>query len=64
MSLRAFHVIFIVCSILMSIGFSFWAYLNFQHYHTAGYLWTAILSLACAMGLVVYFIYFVVKIKG
>ena len=63
MSLRIFHVIFIVCSIILSIGFAIWAMLNFQRQHTVGYLWTAIVALACAVGLVVYEIFFLSKVK-
>lgn len=63
MSLRAFHVLFIVCSTLVTAGFSVWAYVSFQRLHAVGYLWTAVISLACAVGLVAYGIFFLGKIK-
>ncbi|OGX39132.1 MAG: hypothetical protein A3C36_07910 [Omnitrophica WOR_2 bacterium RIFCSPHIGHO2_02_FULL_52_10] len=63
MSLRAFHVIFIVCSIFVTAGFSVWAYVNFQRLPAAGYLWTAVISLACAVGLAAYGTFFLRKIK-
>lgn len=63
MSLRAFHVLFIVCSILVTSIFSAWAYGNFQRLHAVGYLWTAVIALACAVGLLVYGIFFLRKVK-
>ena len=63
MSLRAFHVMFIVCSILVTAGFSWWAYASFQRLHMISYLWTAVIALACAVGLVAYGLFFLRKIK-
>ena len=62
MSLRHFHIIFIVASILLSIFFGLWALQMYSQENTGGYLMTAISSFACAAGLAVYAVYFVRKI--
>jgi len=64
MSLRTFHVIFIVCSILMTIGFGFWAMRNFQQNQSPGYLWTGIIALLMACSLMVYEYFFLKKVKS
>jgi len=57
MSLRTFHIIFIVCSILVSIGFGYWAIRNLHH-------WTAVGSFALAVGLIFYEIKFLKKVSA
>ena len=54
MSLRTFHAIFIVCSIILTIGFGCWAIMNFRQHQTPTYLWTGIAAFIAASGLVVY----------
>ena len=63
MSLRTFHVIFIVCSIILTIGFGYWAMSNFQQHQTPAYLWTGVISFIAAIGLMVYEYFFLKKVK-
>ena len=64
MSLRTFHVIFIVCSIILAIGFGYWAINNFQQQQSPAYLWTAMTSFFAAIGLIVYEYFFLKKVKS
>jgi hypothetical protein len=57
MSLRAFHILFIVLSILMSAGCAWWAFAN-----GAAPLF-GIVSAVVAVGLVGYAVYFLRKTK-
>jgi len=63
MSLRTFHVIFIVCSIIVTIGFGCWAIINFQQNQTPTYLWTGIVAFIAASGLVIYEYSFLKRVK-
>ena len=63
MSLRTFHVIFIVCSIILTIGFGCWAIMNFQQQQGSAYLWTGVSSFAVALGLIFYEYSFLKKVK-
>jgi len=57
MSLRAFHILFIILSILMSAGCAWWAFAN-----GVAPLF-GIVSVAVAAGLTVYAVYFLRKTK-
>jgi hypothetical protein len=63
MSLKAFHIIFIVFSTLLAIGVGSWCvWVNLVegvHIYLAG----AIASFACAVGLVIYGFWFYRKMK-
>jgi len=63
MSLRTFHIIFIVCSIIVTIGFGYWAMRHFQQHQTPAYLWTGVISFIAAIGLMVYEYFFLQKVK-
>jgi len=63
MSLRTFHIIFIVCSIVLSIGFGYWAINGYQQDHTLGLLWTGVGSFIVAIGLIIYEYQFIKKVK-
>jgi len=63
MSLRTFHVIFIVCSIIVTTGFGCWAIMNFQQQQGLTYLWTGIAAFVASCGLVVYECSFLKKVK-
>lgn len=63
MSLRTFHIIFIVCSILLTIGFGYWAITIFQQNQAHAYLWTGIGSFISALGLIYYEYSFLKKVK-
>ena len=56
MSLKWFHIVFIVLSMLVSLGFGVWAVFN-QH------MMLGVLSLGASAGLVVYANYFVRKAR-
>lgn len=64
MSLKAFHVVFVVVSTLFAVGFAFW---GFQEYRATGNkstLTLAFLSVAAGAALVVYGRWFLRKLKG
>lgn len=63
MSLKHFHLIFIICSILLSIGFSYWSILQYRESHMNAHLATAWVALFAATGLVLYLLTFVRKMK-
>ena len=56
MSLKSFHIFFIIISILMSLGFAWW---SFREGHE---IYAAVTSLL-GMGLIVYLVYFLKKMK-
>jgi len=65
MSLKAFHLVFIIASILLAGGFAAWSLVNY--FSTGGRLsdlWTGLGSALVALGLVGYEIYFLKKLKN
>ena len=54
MSLRAFHLLFIALSVVLTAFFGAWAIGQYQSAHEVGYVVTGIVSLASGVGLVVY----------
>jgi hypothetical protein len=65
MSLKAFHLVFIVAAILLAVGFGVWSLLNYFSPH--GNLWdlaAGIGSVFVAIGLVFYERYFLKKLKN
>jgi len=64
MSLKNFHMIFILCSIILSAGFGYWAVVQFQHQSSPAYLLTGIGAFVSAAGLVIYEILFLRKFKA
>ena len=63
MSLKAFHLVFICVSILLSIGFAAWEVVVFRNTHQALHLLGAGLSLSAGIGLVFYSKYVLRKLK-
>jgi len=64
MSLKAFHLVFIVASILLAVGIAAWSLLNYFSPH--GVAWDLVwglASLVAGVGLVVYERYFLKKLK-
>jgi hypothetical protein len=55
MSLKAFHILFIIASILLSIGFGVWC---LQNSSSGVYLIMAVVSLLAGAGLVIYGVWF------
>ena len=64
MSLKAFHLVFIVASIALAIGFGIWLANNYFSDGGVVNLIGAILSFAAAVGLVFYERYFLKKTKN
>lgn len=64
MSLKAFHIIFIVASILLAFGFAAWSFLSyFRGAGPIAHLWLGIGSFASGVILVCYSKYFLRKLK-
>jgi hypothetical protein len=65
MSLKAFHLVFIVASILMAVGFSVWALMEYASPHGGKWdLVAGIGSALAAVALVFYERYFLKKFKN
>lgn len=65
MSLKAFHLVFIIASILLALGFGAWSFMNYASPHgSKSDLVIAIVSGVVALGLVGYEIYFLKKLKN
>ncbi len=54
MSLKAFHVVFVVASILLALGVGAWALRDYFDGGPRGYLWFGIGSLAAGVALIFY----------
>jgi FlaG/FlaF family flagellin (archaellin) len=54
MSLRMFHIVFIAVSVVLAAFLAAWAVQQYQSVHAAGYVATAVLSVAVGGGLIVY----------
>jgi hypothetical protein len=63
LSLKDFHLVFISCSALCCLTLAYWGFRQYQTESGIGYALVALMSLLIAMGLAVYEIYFVRKIK-
>jgi len=64
MSLKAFHIAFISLSSLLCFGCSAWGLSNYLQSPTSGYLLFAIAGLLGGIGLIVYGVRFLRKLKG
>ena len=64
MSLKAFHIFFMVVSILMSIGTGVWGLVRYGQHGGADHLAIAIVSLVAACLLAVYARWFLRKLKN
>jgi len=65
MSLKAFHLVFIVASILLAVGFAVWSLMNYFSPH--GGVWDLVAgsgSAVAAVALVFYERYFLKKFKN
>ena len=54
MSLKALHIVFIIASILLALGFGAWALKGYFEIGTKSYLWYAIGSFLTGILLVIY----------
>jgi len=62
MSLKAFHIVFIIASILLAFGFAAWSLVNWRD-GQAGLLWFGVGSALAGCALVGYFAYVLKKLK-
>jgi len=64
MSLKDFHIVFIISSIVLLFGFGFWAIQQYQQNQIFCYVWTAVISFIAALGLIVYELKFLKKMRS
>lgn len=63
MSLKAFHIVFIVASILLAFGFAAWSFISYRHDGPLLHLWFGIGSLVSGILLVIYSKFVLRKLK-
>jgi len=63
MSLKIFHVVFVVLAIITTVGFGIWSLREYAHVHDSGALIMGIASLVVSVALVIYGIKFLQKLK-
>jgi hypothetical protein len=54
MSLKALHIIFVIASIVLALGFGAWAVKQYFEVGGRSYIWYAVGSFATAIALVIY----------
>lgn len=64
MSLKAFHIIFVVISTILAVGFGIWAIMKYKQDSDTSALVVGIVSLAIAVSLIIYGKWFLRKLKG
>ncbi len=64
MSLKAFHIVFVVASTLLAFGFAVWSLMTYSDGKRLVDLVFGIVSALCGMGLIVYGRYFLKKLKN
>ncbi len=64
MSLKSFHVFFVVVSVLCALGFGAWAVADYARTGKPGVLAMGVLGFAAAVALVWYGLWFLRKLKG
>ena len=63
MSLKAFHLVFIILSILFSLVFGMWAVLSYGSSEKTAELVLGIISLVGTVGMSIYLFFFLKKFK-
>ena len=63
MSLKAFHVVFVLMATLLAVGFGLWALREYLEHGTGVMLSTFFGSVAFAIGMVIYGVWFLRKLK-
>ena len=61
MSLKSFHVFFIVLAILCTVGFALWIFLHSATGQPPSLRWWGAISGAIGLGLIVYGVWFIVR---
>lgn len=64
MSLKGFHIIFVLATVSLSVFFSYWSYKQFQLTQSSGYMASVVVSIIVAIGFLVYGFLFAKKIKA
>ena len=64
MSLRTFHICFVVISSLLMIYIGTWAYSMWDYYANQAYLSYLLISIISLVALVIYGRYFIIKYKN
>jgi hypothetical protein len=64
MSLKAFHVVFIIIVTLFTLWFGYWGLQSYLDTGNVGHLWMAIGSFVGVILLIVYFRWFLKKMKN
>jgi len=63
LSLKSFHIFFIVVSVLVTFGFCVWSARAYSEAHSAGTLWMGIGALLIGIALIIYGRTFLKKYK-
>ncbi|MFT5387530.1 MAG: hypothetical protein ACI9E5_000658 [Candidatus Omnitrophota bacterium] len=63
MGIKSFHIIFIIASICMAFGFSYWAFVQYDSDPSKGYMLSSIISALAGIYLIKYEINFIKKNK-
>jgi len=64
MSLKAFHIIFVVASVLLALGVGAWAFAEFAQVGGAWMIALGVASIVFAAGMVVYGVWFLKKLRN
>ena len=64
MSIKDFHIIFIIAAIIISFGFAYWAFLQYIQLSSGSYMLTSVVSLLIGISLIIYEIKFIQKIRN
>jgi len=64
MSLKAFHLIFITASVLLTFGFGAWSLVGYSDVGRTADLVSGLVSLGIGIGLILYGRYFLKKLKN
>lgn len=64
MSLKTFHIVFVVVSTILALGFGVWAFREYRVSGDGTTVWAGVGSLLAAVALVVYGFWFLRKLKG
>lgn len=64
MSLKAFHVLFVLVSVVLCLGFAGWALTEFRRTTDSSFVWWACAGMVAAVALVTYGRWFLRKLKG
>jgi hypothetical protein len=64
MSLKAFHIFFILLSIATGLGFGIWGILDYRTSGKAIHLWLGVTSLVITPALAYYLIKFLAKLRA